>query len=141
MKKVKKIVKSTPAASKFAVERIAMGARKLYTIGVDHPWWGRKKKSSHEAMPVLKGAIVRVRPPADTSDEEIDLLGKVLQECKVAKVRFEARAQADVLPDEEDITEILHIGHREIVMAMAEKSSRAEDLKQLLDSYLVKAGI
>lgn len=82
-------------------------------------------------------AIVRVQPPSHVTDETIAAVRKFLTFKKVAIVKFGSRAAGTILPTK---TMVRHAKAkaRDVVMAMAEQSARAEELKALLDVELGK---
>lgn len=119
------------------------GARALVTIGPNDKYWdlaemskaGRRKAY---ALPP-KGAIVRVQPPSTATDEQIAQLREWLRECAV--VRVDARAPGEQIVVEKQKAKGVRQNAREVVMEMAEKSSRKLELCQLLDGLLKKVGL
>lgn len=112
------------------LECVSLDARRLITIGPEDAFW----KTGVVVAP--DGAIVRVRPPAQATDDQIANLKKLLE--KSATVRFDSRAAADAIihPPQEMMS--MRADARQTCMEMAETSSRRDELKQLLDAELTK---
>lgn len=121
-----------------AVEWVPLDARRLVTITNENLFWG---KGTYKAIGNVKDAIVRVLPPAIATDEQLVELEKWLNDQGVAKVRFDSRAQADVLAEDEEVTVSTHTNQREVVLAMGEKSKQKKELLELLDFYMAKVGL
>jgi len=122
------------------VEAVELSARRLVTIGPDHPWWAKLALESRETFygEGFDGAIVRVRPPGSATDGHVEEVRSILAKFKVAAMRFESRAHAEVAPQPARRAE--HKSLREVVMEMAATSSRREELRVLLDYELAKVG-
>jgi hypothetical protein len=122
------------------VESFGLDARRLVTIGPDHPWWGRLDKGDRATLSGdgFENAIVRVQPPASATDEMLESVRRALARFKVAAMRFESRAQEAVAVQHQRPAK--HASLREIVMLMAESSTRREELRALLDLELAKVG-
>lgn len=130
------------------VRRVELDARNLITIGALHPLWmqARGQAIGEEVVAeiarcVFTGAIVRVQPPADASDEEIAKVKELLEKGGAAVVRGDKRARGDALPEVDLFAApALHRNLREVVMRHADASPRAAELRALLDQELAKAG-
>jgi hypothetical protein len=128
------------------VRTVAMQARRLVTVGTNNPVWAWAK-DWHEGVAYtihdLLGAIVRLQPPADANDQQIAAVKKHLMSSGAAIVRTDSRAQAATLlvkvmgKDGKEV-DAPKLAPRQVVMEMAETSSRKEALKALLDLELAK---
>jgi hypothetical protein len=116
------------------MRHVPIEQRALVTVGQGIPW---------RAFPeVVRGAIVRLKPPADVSDAEIEQQRQELLAGGAAAVQVEPRAAggAVVAPAREQHTAQ---SHRAVIMEMT-KEARAADpkaLAELVDELLTKQGI
>lgn len=122
-------------APEVAVKRFRVETRDLITVKADDPGWAGEWKQP-AVWEKAQGAIVRVQPPADATDEQITSCVCWLEECGVSIVRVDSRAQAALAP----IAATAHMDKRAVVMGKA-KASKRKELVPYLDEELTKAGV
>ena len=123
--------------SREKVREIAIDGRRLLTVRPDSPWW-----AGRHAISGLEGAIVRLKPPTDATDAEIEQLRRSLVAAG-ARVSTLPRQRAELLPEKATIAERPRPrGIRETVRAMAaESASRdGEELAKTCDAILDEVG-
>lgn len=108
-------------------------ARELYTLTV--PLEGAP-------LPKLAGAIVRIRPDAYWTDEQIETTKRVAA-LNALQVTCLPRPRAKLLPERVHVETVAPIGEREVVLDLVEESSAESRplLKELCESLMAKAGI
>jgi len=77
-------------------KNLPLKSRRLVTIGPDAAVW--KEPEDADSPEWMKGAIVRLQPPADASDQLVSAMEKILYGAGAAVVRIDQRAQEDVEP-------------------------------------------
>lgn len=125
--------KRIPATLLVEAERVALSARALVTVPPDHPVWESTTRWEGE----IRGAIVRMQPPASADDARVREVERfLLEEAGAAVVRPDSRAQAEIRPMPSVIS--ARATQREIVMGLAGDDA---ELRELLDEELTKAGL
>lgn len=111
-----------------------VGARELYTL--------TKPLDDGHPIPELAGAIVRIRPDAYWTDEQIETTKRVAA-LNALQVTCLPRPRAKLLPERVHVETVAPIGEREVVLDLVEESSAESRplLKELCESLMAKAGI
>lgn len=121
-------------------------ARELLTVSEGSALWvgvpGPYVAGVH-AVDDIKGAIVRLKPPPDATDEKVEQAREALLRSGAAAVRVMPRQRKDVVPQKAKRDPVPLRGPREVVMEMAEQANTEDKaaLKSLLEDALSAAGL
>lgn len=113
-------------------------ARALVTIGPDHPAWGDGE------MPDVKGAIVRLKPPAAAEPEVVDAVEETIRaRGAVAVKRLPPDPSGDVVVRGKAEAARPALPHRELVDAMARAANVPDKdaLVELVGAVMDEEGI
>ena|ERR1019366_1561833 len=134
----------TPGTRVPEVREVA-GARSIITIGPEHQVWGGG------SLPVeidvglidagLRGAIVRILPPGQASDERVAWLVGMVKATGAAVVRVGPRRKARVVTDARAATQ--HASGRAVVMQLVEESNvdDRDALRTFCDAVMQRQGV
>ena len=84
--------------AKLVTEVLVKGSSEFVTVREDSPLWEPGRRS---AITVEKGAFVRIRPPHDASDEQIEELRSIFVALGVLKVIVEPKPKGKVVLEQE----------------------------------------
>lgn len=121
------------------------GARALITIdGTDKVWseaWEDSRVVA-DTMTYFKGAIVRVQPPADATDERVEAVQALLVNAGAEVVRVAPRRKASVLPPAAREA-VAHESARQVVgeLVGAAHVEDREALRAFVDGVMARQGI
>lgn len=105
-------------------------SRELHTIDSNHPYWS-KPPTPRAKDPSVVGAIVRLRPPASATDEQVEAMRKLFAKAGAERVTVLPRPRAEVVPaNAHDRACEKAIGARQAVLSLVEESN-SKDKKAL----------
>lgn len=118
------------------------GSRRLVTVAIDDSCW----RSDAQTIPFVEGAIVRMRPPIDATDERIEELRKDFIRHGAVRVFALPRPRAEVLPGgKEDVVlpKAKAMSARAAVMSLVDESNSKdkESLRALCEKVMSKVGL
>lgn len=134
--------RSAPAATRVAappvgIQRVQLAARRLVTILPDDLIWsGLNPAHGGDHDEGLRGAIVRLQPPADATAEDVERTDAWVKQQGAARVRVESRALGATSPQAAPLAHQATAGHRDTVLQLAGTSRRSEALIPLLERYM-----
>jgi hypothetical protein len=128
---------------------IAAEARKLITIDADHGCWKGDGLRIDDFGDGFKGAIVRIMPPADATDERIETIGKLCEMSGAVATKILPRRAIGAIgaaaeqEKKADGKEERALGLREAVHAVAARMATADRdaLRVELDSVMDEVGL
>lgn len=154
----KKPTQEPSTAPRESVRHVPLeGHRRLYTVAPDDACW----RSERSTRPDVTGAIVRMRPPADATDDAIAKLRKEFEQQGAARVFVLPRPRAELLPGKNqvcpgcrdgvgclfpikcELPKAKAVGAREAVASLVEESnSKDKDaLRTLCEKVMSKVGL
>jgi hypothetical protein len=119
------------------VSPILLDTRELLTVGEgDEVWWTF-------SMSVSPGAIVRLQPPPEATDEEIERMKRELLRLGAAAVRAMPRRLGSVVPQVEARAVKASEGARQAAMALVDEAhTRDRDaLRDAVEVSLAASGL
>jgi hypothetical protein len=110
-------------------------ARRLITIGTEHPYW-QLPPGVYALAEEVTNAIVRVQPPPGATEEQVHLLQEALVKGQCARIRQQPWSRVKDGPVQAKPALRERTTVRALVMTMAAESKQAERLVPLLDAVL-----
>ena len=132
------------------IRAVQVPARRLLTIGEDHPVWGRASAVAGVVWAGpdgfdVEGALVRLRPPPDAGEAGVVEVVQMLERAGAVRVKVVPRTQAAGVVRRIDVDPQAapKLSHREAVLAAAAeaRSSDPAALRALLEGILDEEGI
>jgi hypothetical protein len=128
------------AGDGFAVQILERkDARRLVSIGPQHAFWALEA-GDYALAEEVTGSIVKVQPPPGASEQQVASLRASLERGHAERVTVQPWSKAKEAPVEHRAVVHEGVGVREVVMQLARKSKRAEQLVPFLDAALVEVG-
>lgn len=81
------------SAKRFAVESVELVGRGVRTIGPEHPLW----REWRSAEVVAHGALLRLRPPPEVTDDVVEEVARRLRDAGAARVVVLPRKRSIVI--------------------------------------------
>lgn len=115
-------------------------ARELYTVPVDSPIWGG---SPPTRLSRFEGAIVRLRPPEQATDDAIEEIRGFFLKHGAVKVVVMPRPRAELLPSKAPRAQAKAVGAREAVVGLVEESNSKDKgaLRKLCEHVMGEVGL
>lgn len=131
-----------PADARVSVVHVA--SRALVTIEATAALWSALRTGETTSFPKVNGAIVRMRPPADATDEEVAGMRALLEARGAERVIALARPKGDVLPAK--LAAKLATaprGAREVVLGLVEEANAKDrnKLRELAEKVMAEVGL
>ncbi len=125
-----------------SVRRVTLdGSRRLLTIEAEDKLWDAKRRS---AVAGIDGAIVRLRPPAAATDEQVEVLRAFFEKAGAERVTVLPRPRADVVPaDAHEKSRTSAVGARRAVESLVEESNSRDKsaLGKLCERVMAEVGL
>lgn len=117
------------------------GSRNLITVTPDWPIWRPNVKVSNFAMDA-EGAIVRLRPPIEATDADVERVRAIFYERKAARVTVLPRPKAEVVPAAA-ASRVRACGAREAVLSLVGDSNSGDKdaLRKLCEAVMAERGL
>lgn len=138
------------AVGEVVIRAVPVPARRLLTLGEDHPVWGRAFAvdgvvwAGPDGFDV-EGALVRLRPPPDAGEVGVAEVVQMLERAGAARVKIVLRSSVPEVIRRTDVGPSLapKLSHREAVLAAAAeaRSSDPAALRTLLEGILDEEGM
>lgn len=140
----RRIKDNAPTAHQWAVNEHLVEARALIEIGPNDPW-KRFESGDYKVHANVKGAIIKVVPPASATDETIDRLRTVLIEAGALTVRVMPRPKGAVIPAGVEVKtkKPAHRSVREVVLQLTKEANSKDHaaLKTIVEETMSKVGL
>lgn len=114
--------------------------RQLMTVAVDSPIWGGSPPHMR-AMKKIAGAIVRLRPPENATDDTVQEIRAFFLKYGAAKVIVLPRPRSELLPSK--VEKAKAQGAREAVTALVAESNSQDKkaLEKLCEKVMSEVGL